>query len=267
MIASSVKIHSTALPSFLQLPDGRRLAYRLTPGALPGVLFLGGFRSDMTGAKATAVEEFCRQEGRRCVRFDYTGHGLSSGNFMGGTIGAWKNDVLAILDHVATGANILIGSSMGGWLMLLATMERYEQVVGMIGIASAPDFTESLIWQPASKELKKELMEKGVIYAPSCNGEAPYPITRTLIQEAPQHLVLGRNIPLGMPIRLIHGTHDQDVPWQMSVKLLDHLKSPDISLELVKEGDHRLSFPAHLALLYRTLDEMIRITSRSGVDA
>jgi len=259
MITQPVKVESAAPVSFLALQDGRKLAYRLSEGTLPGVLFLGGFRSDMNGAKALSIEAYYRETGRRCVCFDYSGHGQSSGKFIEGTIGAWKRDVIDILDHVATGANILVGSSLGAWLMLLATPERYEQVFGMVGIASAPDFTEALIWSQFTATQKKELVQRGIVYIPACEGEAPFPITRALIEEGRNHLVLERDMALSFPVRLIHGTKDQDVPWQMSMKLMERIKSPNISLELVKDGDHRLSYPAHLALIVRTVEEVLRI--------
>ncbi|MDE3059689.1 MAG: alpha/beta hydrolase [Pseudomonadota bacterium] len=242
--------------SFLDLPE-KRLAYALSEGTSPGVVFLGGFRSDMTGAKATALEIFCHERGRRFLRFDYTGHGQSSCDFMASSIGTWKDDVLAMLDNITPGKNILVGSSMGAWLMLLAARERHENMAGLVGIASAVDFTERCIWQQLDKAQKKEINEQGVLYIPSCYGSEPFPITRTLIEDGRRHLLLDHSIAIDAPVRLLHGTKDEDVPWQMSVELLEKLETPDATLQLVKDGNHRLSEPAQLALLCKTVEEML----------
>jgi len=244
-------------PAFLTLPDGRRLAYVLSEGASPGVVFLSGFKSDMTGTKAAAVEAFCRARGQRCVRFDYTGHGQSSGVFTDGTIGDWKRDTIDIIDHIAPGKNILVGSSMGGWVMLLAALARKEHIAGLVGIASAPDFTETLLWDIATDAQKKELQEKGVTAAPSCSGEEAYPITLRLIEEGRNHLLLKQAIALDVPVRLLHGMMDEDVPWEVSVKLAQSLTSRDVQLTLVKDAGHRLSEPEHLALLMRAIEDVL----------
>lgn len=257
MITQPVKDESHAPLSFLEFLDGRKLAYRLSEGRLPGVVFLSGFRSDMGGAKATALAEFCRQEGIRCLRFDYMGHGQSSGDFMQGTIGGWKQDVIDMLEYVAPGPNVLVGSSMGAWLALLAALARPESVAGLVGLASAPDFTERLIWDKLDAGQRIRLEEEGVFYAPSCYGEEPYPITRHLIEDGRKYLLLDKDIPIAAPVRLVHGTCDADVPWQMSMQLMERIKSPDISLEMVKDGDHRLSYPSHLALMCRTVEEVL----------
>jgi pimeloyl-ACP methyl ester carboxylesterase len=244
-------------PSFLTLPAGRRLAYHLTEGKKPTVLFMGGFKSDMTGSKATALEAFCKARGQCFIRFDYSGHGQSSGEFRAGTIGAWKEDALAIFDALAGDRVILAGSSMGAWIALLIARERQAHVAGLIGIASAPDFTERLIWQKLTLDQQKQLMEEGVFYAPSCYGEDPYPITRTLIDEARHHLLLDGAINLSIPVRLLHGTKDEDVPWQHAVTLMEKLSSGDVHLQLIKDGNHRLSEPAQLALLCRAVEELL----------
>jgi pimeloyl-ACP methyl ester carboxylesterase len=240
-------------PSFINFPDGRRIAYVLSEGNLPGVVFLGGFKSDMTGTKATTLEAFCRKAGRRFLRFDYTGHGKSSGDFMHGTIGQWKQDTLDVLDKLATGKNILVGSSMGAWIMLLAAIERPEKVAGIVGIASAPDFTERLIWEKLDALKKKELETNGAFYVPDCYGGDPYPITKSLIEDGRRHLLLDGKINLNVPVRLFHGKEDRDVPWQMSVKLMEAITSPNISLELIKGGDHRLSQPAQLEMVCKAV--------------
>jgi len=262
--------NESAPPSFIDFPDGRRLAYHLSEGKLPGVVFMGGFKSDMAGVKATALETFCRKEGRRFLRFDYSGHGRSSGDFRQNTIGSWKQDALDMIDQVAMGRNILVGSSMGAWIVLLVARERPQGIAGLIGIASAADFTERLIWQKLDDAQKKQLEEEGVIYLPSCAGQEPYPITSRLIKDGRQHLLLDKKIAIHAPVRLIHGDKDEDVPWQMSVALMDCIVSPDISLELVKDGDHRLSQPEHLEILCRTiachpaLDPVIRQGDRKN---
>lgn len=242
----------------LILEDGRRIAYALTEGALPCVIFLGGFKSDMTGAKATALEAASQARGQRFVRFDYTGHGQSSGDFRDGTIGAWKGDALAVIDRLGGERVVLAGSSMGAWIALLCALER-PQVMGLVGVASAPDFTEKLIWEKLDAVQQKQLLDEGVYYAPSCYGEDAYPITRGLIEEARGHVLLDRSIALSIPIRLIHGTQDEDVPWRMSVQLMERLASADVSLTLVKGGDHRMSGPEQLALLCETVKTLCQL--------
>lgn len=236
-------------PSFLELPYNHRIAYALTEGNLPCVIFMGGFKSDMTGLKATALEASCKERGQRFIRFDYSGHGKSSGEFREGTIGAWKNDALTIIDRLGAEKNILVGSSMGAWLALLCSLERSEKIAGLVGIASAPDFTEKLIWEKLNAEQKEILQKEGVYYAPSCYGEEPYPITMKLIEEARNHLLLDKEINLDMPVSLLHGTADEDVPWQVSTNLLQLITSKNATLTLVKDGNHRLSEPAQLNMM------------------
>jgi pimeloyl-ACP methyl ester carboxylesterase len=243
--------------SFLELSDGRRIAYALSEGKSPGIVFLSGFKSDMTGTKAVALESFCRKRGQRFLRFDYTGHGQSSGDFKDGTIGQWTQDALDVLQRLTQGKVLLVGSSMGAWVMLLAALEIKERVAGLVGIASAPDFTERLIWQQFTDAQKKRLMEEGMLSIPSCNGQEPYPITRALIEDGRTHLLLDKSIPLAMPVRLIHGSKDEDVPWQMSAHLLERLKSKDVTLQLIKDGGHRLSEPEHLDIICRTVKELL----------
>jgi pimeloyl-ACP methyl ester carboxylesterase len=243
---------------FLSLADGRKIAYCLTEGKLPGVVFCGGFKSDMTGSKAMALEAFCKQRGQRFVRFDYTGHGQSSGTFAEGTIGAWRQDALDILDNVATGENVVVGSSMGGWIMLLLALARKKQVKALVGIASAPDFTEDLIWQQLTDEQREEMNTKGVIHMPSCYGEDPYPITLQLLAEGRGHCLLEQAvIDIAVPVRLIHGTKDDDVPWQFSQILMEKLASKDVCLRLVKDGGHRLSEPDQLEMMCQLLKEVL----------
>lgn len=245
----------------LILKNGHRIAYCKTDGREPCVIFFSGFKSDMTGTKATALEAFCAARGQAFVRFDYSGHGQSSGEFTEGTIGAWKHDALQVLDQLGGDKNILIGSSMGAWIALLVARERMNRVAGFIGIASAPDFTEQLIWEKLSAVEKSQLVEQGVYYAPSCYGQEPYPITRTLIEEARQHLLLTGNRQLAtghFPIRLIHGTNDEDVPWQHAVKLMEQLPGTDVTLTLIKGGNHRLSEAGDLQTLCEALGRLMQ---------
>jgi pimeloyl-ACP methyl ester carboxylesterase len=261
MNTQTVKDDSTistvfAPASFIDFPDGRRIAYRLTEGSLPGVVFLGGFNSDMNGSKALYAEALCKARGTRFLRFNYSGHGSSSGRFIDGTIGAWKQDALDMIDALAPGANILIGSSMGGWIMLLVALARTERIKGLLGIASAPDFTEELLWKTATGEQKAQLQSEGVIYVPNCYGGEPYPITMTLIEEGRKHLLLHDTVGITAPVRLLHGTRDEDVPWNVSQRLLEKLASPDGTLTLVKDAGHRLSEPNHLEMIEKLLTSL-----------
>ncbi len=230
----------------LDLAGGHRLAFVRHPGRTPGVLFCGGFKSDMTGAKALALEDAFRTEGRAFTRFDYTGHGSSSGAFEEGTIGSWSDDAVAIIDHVTEGPLTLVGSSMGGWIMVLAALARPERVKGLVGIASAPDFTEDLMWASADAAQREVLMRDGRWEQPSDYSDDPYVITRRLIEEGRKNLVLRSPIPFEGPAHLIHGQADPDVPWQTSLRLADALQSKDVTVELIKSGDHRLSKPHEL---------------------
>ncbi len=245
-----------ATPSFFTTPDGDRLAYHQVAGKQPGVIFLGGFRSDMTGSKALRLQEFCEKNGIGYVRFDYHGHGQSDGEFADGTIGRWAGNAIAVLDAFTQGKQILIGSSMGGWIMLLTALARTDRVAGLIGIASAPDFTEDLIRPALSEEQTRALQENGQFLAPSDYGD-PYPITRNLLDEAKDHLLLRNEaIPLGCPVRLLHGMQDADVPWQLSTRLAEKLASNDVQVTYVKDADHRMSDDVCLNLLEATLHKM-----------
>lgn len=247
---------TTATPTRLTLSDETSIAYHATAGNTPGVIFLGGFMSDMTGTKATALETHCRSVGRAFVRFDYSGHGASSGKFEQGTIGRWRAEAIAILDEVAAGPQILVGSSMGGWIALLVALARPERVAGLVTVAAAPDFTRDLMRPGFSAEERRLLDARGYIEQPSDYGDAPYIITRDLLVEAENHLLLDRPVPLDCPVRLIHGENDQDVPWQTSLRLLERLTSQDVTLTLVKGGDHRLSAPADIDRLCAAVDDL-----------
>jgi pimeloyl-ACP methyl ester carboxylesterase len=244
-------------PNFIEFTGARRIAYHLSQGAGPCVVFLGGFRSDMTGTKAVALEQYCLEKGQRFLRFDYTGHGQSSGDFMEGTIGSWTKDALDMLDHVVQSPCILVGSSMGGWVMLLAALARKNMVKGLVGIASAPDFTQNLIEKEMNDAQRKEIIEKGVVYVPSCYGEEPYPITHKLIDDGRNHLLLHKDIPLDIPVWLLHGILDKDVPWQASQTLLQRLQSSDVTLQLFKNAGHRLSEPPQLAAMCEAVEQVL----------
>ncbi len=253
-----------AAPAILPLPDGGAIAYRRLEGKSPGIVFLGGFRSDMAGTKATALEAACRQDGRAFVRFDYSGHGASSGDFLGGTIGRWRDDALAVLDSVTEGRQILIGSSMGGWIMLLVALARPDRVAGLLGVAAAPDFTEDLIWARYDTATRAELVENGACYQPSEYDGEPYPISYRLIEEGRNHLLLRRPIPIHCPIRLLHGKRDADVPWATAARIAGKVLSDDVRVVLAEDGDHRLSREEDLARLRAIARELCETAGQPG---
>lgn len=232
--------------------DGIELAWSRTEGSGPTVVFLPGFRSDMTGEKAKHLAAFCADRGHAMLRFDYSGHGASAGRFEDGTIGRWRDDALTVIDRLVTGKLVLVGSSMGGWIALLAALARPDRVAGLIGIAAAPDFTESLLWDALSFEERNTLMCQGLLKVPSQYGE-PSPITRALIEDGRRHLLLGNAIALACPVRLLQGQCDPDVPWELALRIAEQLSAEDVQVLLVKDGDHRLSRKQDLALLNATL--------------
>jgi pimeloyl-ACP methyl ester carboxylesterase len=236
--------------------DGIELAWARTEGRGPTVVFLPGFKSDMTGDKATTLAGFCAERGQAMLRFDYSGHGASGGRFEDGTVSRWRDDTLAAIDQLAPGRIILVGSSMGGWIALLAALARPERMAALVGIAAAPDFTETLMWEAMTFEERGILMRKGVLHVPSQYGE-PYPVTRALIENGRAHLLLEKPIPLACPVRLLHGQRDPDVPWELSLRIAEQVASDDVQVVVVKDGDHRLSRPEDLALLRRTLAPLL----------
>jgi len=242
----------------LVAPDGATIAYRPTPGKGPGVMFLTGFRSDMTGGKALAVEALCRAQNRAFVRFDYTGHGESSGAFADGTIGRWTEDALLVLDRVTNGPQVLVGSSMGGWIALLLARARPERVAGIVGIAAAPDFTEDLVHDVLDADAKDRLARDGQIVVPSAYDPEPCVITRRLIEEGRDHLLLRGPIPVAAPVRLIHGMEDHDVPWQTALRIAERIASTDVEITLVKGGRHRLSDPPDLERLVAAVAALLK---------
>jgi pimeloyl-ACP methyl ester carboxylesterase len=236
--------------------DGVELAWARREGKRPTVVFLPGFHSDMTGEKATALAAFCAERGQAMLRFDYAGHGASGGRFEDGTISRWTDDALAMIDRRTDGPLILIGSSMGGWIALLAALARPDRIAALIGIAAAPDFTQALMWPAMSTEQRAALERDGVVHRPSQYGE-PTPITRALIEDGRTRLLLNAPIDLDCPVRLLHGQRDPDVPWRLALRIAERVSSNDVQVILVKDGDHRLSRPQDLSLLCRTLAALL----------
>lgn len=239
----------------LKLSDGSNLAYSFREGRAPGVLFLGGFMSDMTGTKASFLDEFCKQHGQAYLRFDYFGHGQSSGDFLDGTITRWKNDAIEIIDKLTTGPQIVVGSSMGGWIMLLLAKERPERIKALIGVAAAPDFVKTLVWDQLTAKQQEEVNTLGVSYIPVQYQEKPCPITKKFIEDGPKNNVFGSELNIECPVRLLHGMQDKEVPYSYSLNLIKCLTSKDARLNLLKEGDHRLNSEEYLQLMGKTIAE------------
>ncbi|RRH73433.1 alpha/beta hydrolase [Falsigemmobacter faecalis] len=248
------------MPEFLTTPEGRRIAYHRTPGTGPGILFCGGFRSDMQGSKAQYLEDRARAEGRAFLRFDYSGHGESDGAFTDGAIGDWKRDAAAVLEALTEGPQILVGSSMGGWISLLLARETPERVAGFVGIAAAPDFTEDGFWAGFTEAERAEIAAGRPVEIPS-DYEAPYQITPRLIAEGRENLILRSPLPLPCAARFLLGTADTAVSVATTLRLLDHVEGSDIRLTLVKGADHRFSDPDCLALISEAIDD---VTRRAG---
>jgi pimeloyl-ACP methyl ester carboxylesterase len=245
-------------PSFLEVAADRRLAYHRLEGSKPCVLFCEGYTSDMTGTKALALERWCRAARLAYVRFDYAGHGRSDGRFEDGTIGGWAEDALAIVDRIARGPLIVVGSSMGGWIMLLVALARPERVRALVGIAAAPDFTEDLLLPQATAAQRRDLDRQGFWLQSSTYGD-PYPVTARLIEDGRRHLVLRAPIPITCPVHLLHGQRDPDVPWQTALRLAEHLQSEEVTVELIKAGGHRLSTEADLARITAGIQRLTTI--------
>jgi pimeloyl-ACP methyl ester carboxylesterase len=256
---------------FLRIGDGpehRAIAVRQHAGAAPGLFWLSGYKSDMKGTKAVALAQWAERAGRGCVRFDYSGHGESEGAFTDGTIGRWLADSLATFDACCHGPQVLVGSSMGGWLALLMVRELKRRrdaaaravpepasVAGLVLIAPAVDFTEELMWKRFTPAIRQELETNGVWSRPSQYSSEPYLVTRQLIEEGRNHLLLGDMIETGCPVRILHGVEDPDVPWQHAKALVARLARDDVVLTLIKDGDHRLSRPDDIERMIRAIEE------------
>lgn len=234
-----------------------RLVPRDPATAAPGVVFIHGLLSDRNGTKALALERHCADRGLGFLRFDCAGHGDSDGRFTDFTVGDWLADTLAVLDGLTEGPQILIGSSMGGWLMLLAARARPERIAGLIGIAAAPDFTEDLMWQRMSSVERDRLETDGIVYLPSAYDPAGYPVTRALIEDGRRNRVLDRPHGYAGPVRLLHGMQDESVPYETALRIAGTLSSADVEIHLVKSGDHRMSDPRDLARLCATLNRLV----------
>jgi pimeloyl-ACP methyl ester carboxylesterase len=254
-------------PAFIDVGAGeaaRRIAVRARPrkgpDRGPGLFWLGGFNSDMKGTKAVALDAWAAERGRACVRFDYSGHGESGGRFVDGTIGRWLEDAVAVFSQFCHGPQVVVGSSMGGWMALLLARELLRQprgagLAGLVLIAPAPDFTEELMWKGFSAEIRKQIEDSGVWFRPSDYGE-PYPITKALIEEGRNHLLLGSAINVGCPVRILQGAQDPDVPWQHAFALAHRLPAEDVVLTMIQDGDHRLSRPQDIARILAAVAEI-----------
>jgi pimeloyl-ACP methyl ester carboxylesterase len=228
--------------------DGVELAWARLPGRGPTIVFLPGYNSDMAGAKATALRDVAAASGRAMLRFDYSGHGESGGAFADGTIGRWAADARLVIERQTSGLLLLVGSSMGGWIALLLARAMPDRVIGLVGIAAAPDFTESMMWDSMLPAERATLLVQGYIDVPSDYGD-PYRVTLGLIEDGRKHLLLGAPIPITCKVRLLQGQNDPDVPWETVIRLAAALASTDVEVRLIKDGDHRLSRPSDLAIL------------------
>jgi len=246
-------------PAFLDR-GGYRIAYRRLEGSSPTVVWLGGFRSDMIGAKAEALSDWALEHGHSFIRFDYQGHGESEGRFQDGTIGLWRADALVVIDELTEGPLLLVGSSMGGWLACHAALARPERVRAMVLIAPAADFTSALMEPGMDAAARAEMAATGVWRRPSDYG-GPYPITRALIEDGRRWSILptlgGPPIPIDVPVHILQGSRDPDVPVAHARRLAEALRSPDVTFELIPDGDHRLSRPEDLARLVAVVARVV----------
>ncbi|TDW59202.1 pimeloyl-ACP methyl ester carboxylesterase [Novosphingobium sp. PhB55] len=238
---------------YLELPDGRRIAHRFTPGTGPTIVFLPGYMSDMAGSKATALFEMAQASGRPCLLLDYSGCGDSPGDFAEGTLSRWRDEVLAVIAAAALEQVVLVGSSMGGWLMLMVAEALAGMVRGLIGVAAAPDFTD---WGIAQMD-KNILADGETLWEDNPYGPEPTPTHPGFWADGQANLMLGKEIAFDGPVRLLHGQRDAEVPWDVSVKLAERLRSADVQVALIKDGDHRLSRESDIHLLLRTVAELV----------
>ena len=238
---------------FHHMPDGRKIAYRFTTGAAPALVFLPGYMSDMQGGKATALFEWATARGQACLLLDYSGCGESSGDFADGTLSRWRDEVLALINTIVSGPVVVIGSSMGGWLNLIVGIELGKRLAGLVGIASAPDFTE---W--GRNDADKAALGSGeTVFDDNPYGPEPTPMHPGFFADGQANLLLGDTIPIVCPVRLLHGQNDADVPWQISLQLAETLASEDCVLTLVKDGDHRLSREQDITRLLGLIEELL----------
>ncbi|UTP40396.1 alpha/beta hydrolase [Phenylobacterium sp. LH3H17] len=245
----------TETAGFLERPDGARIAWRRVAGAGPTVVWLGGFKSDMAGTKAQALADWALALGRAYVRFDYFGHGESDGDFAQGTITRWREDALAVLDELAPGPAVLVGSSMGGWIACLVAAAAPEHVKAMVLIAPAPDFTEKLMGPEITAAGRAELKATGVWMRPSDYGD-PYPITATLLEDGARWSILPGPVNVDAPVRILQGGEDPDVPWRHALELAQAIRGHDVVFSLIKDGDHRLSRPRDIARLIAAVEDV-----------
>lgn len=248
---------------FLNSPAGHSIAYRHQPATLgtesPGVLFCSGFQSDMNGDKALALEAECQRQGRQFTRFDYMAHGQSSGDFAEGTISQWRDDALQVLDQVTRGPQLIVGSSMGGWIMLLTALTRPERIHSLIGLAAAPDFTKRFVEEELTLEQAAILQNQGYFDVPNCYDEnGVYRMYNKLVQDGTHNnTLLDKALAIDVPVRLLHAVNDEDVPWQVGGAIIEQMAGNNGQLRLLKTGGHRLSDPASLALIVETLHELL----------
>ena len=251
-------MHSDVTLNYLSAPKGEKIAYKKSDGKGPTLVWCGGLKSDMEGGKATNLHDWAIEEERSYIRFDYFGHGESSGAFREGTISRWASDVVQVIDELTKGDVILVGSSMGGWASLLATLQRPSRVRGLLLIAPAPDFTQKLTWVDWTDEQRETLERDGIVYVPSDYDE-PYEYSRVLMKDGKANQILDAPINFDGPVRILQGAVDPVVPWEYSRQILDVITSEDVDYTLVKNGDHSLSAPEDLDRLVRVAKELCRI--------
>ena len=244
------------MAEFFDTSSDRRIAFHRTKGKGPGVVFLGGFMSDMEGSKATHLEDWAKRQGRAFLRFDYSGHGQSSEAFAEGSIGDWFADAREVIEQLTDGPQVLVGSSMGGWISLLCAKSIPDRIAGMVTIAAAPDFTENGFFAGFSAAEKAQLETEGVVLVPSDYGE-PYPITKRLIEDGRDHLVMNDQLSFDFPIRMLQGTKDSAVTRATALGLLDHLDATDVRLSFVAGGDHSLSTPDNLRMIVQAIEDVL----------
>ncbi|MEE2804027.1 MAG: alpha/beta hydrolase [Pseudomonadota bacterium] len=244
-------------------PTGQVIAYQRVDGRSPTIVFLGGYRSDMTGTKATFLDRWCRQNGYAYLRFDYSGHGASSGAFKDATLGQWIAESRAVIEANSDGPVVLVGSSMGGWIMLHVALALKNQVVGLVGVAAAPDFTRDLLSRGFTPEQRATLQRVGEVMLASVYDDTGYPVTREFIDDAEQHLVLDSTIDIHCPVKLLQGMSDSEVPWQTAVRLASALATDQVQLHLTKSGDHRLSSDTELRRMASFLTELLDEVSKA----